>query len=307
MASLGDSITSGVFANFRREDAVHPWAQARFFKQLADYVISGRNPLIIERKPLSWSTGLDTFRRVKSHARRIVQLHKQRRKEEKDLEVDALLFKKYVKAKNFALTGSQVEDVMRDQLPELLEWSEKKLGQAAPDYVTLLIGANDLCSNRADEITSTSNYIEDLAYVVDTILTRSPNTRILVSSLPQVQNVRKTLADEKLTGGKVARTCADLWKMTKICKRLTLEDDPQKNEELALQVKEYFEATQQMVEQRREMYGDRIRFSTALSETPIQPNDVSMDCFHPGPQGQNRLADMTWQASWWSQGTAENN
>ena len=294
MASLGDSITSGAFASFKRINGIYPWAQVRFFNQLTNYVLSGRNPFVIERKNLSWSTGQDKLHRMTSHADRIVKL---RNPKKKGLKLPDLM------VKNFALTGAQVHDVREHQLPELMKWSEKKLGQTAPDYVTILIGANDLCSDFLQTPTTTGQYIDDLSYVVDTLLEKSPNTKILVSAMPQVQKVRSVLAKAKLTGGPIARTCNDIWQLIKVCNRLTLVDDPKSNEELQQQVQDYFEATGQMVEDRRAAYGDRVRFATGPYQTEIHPNDVSMDCFHPAPSGQDKIANSTWKDSWWSDQT----
>lgn len=288
VGALGDSITAGAFANFRRTDGIHPWKAALFFQELVDYVLLGGNASIIERKDLSWSTGYDQRHRVKSHADYLYQL-----RNAEDLP------KFTIRRKNVAVTGALMREVTEEQLPKLLKWSRQNLHKGAPDYVTLLAGANDICGTSEGGMTSTGDYIANLEDTLRTLLEASGDTRVLVSSLPRMNELSVKLANETLTGGDFAGTCSDFWKFSKVCSRVTMPDSPEELAQVELRLQEYFEATQSLVADLQAQFGDRVRFSTVVAQTSPEPHLVSMDCFHPSHVGQNELALKTWKESWW--------
>jgi hypothetical protein len=46
--------------------------------------------------------------------------------------------------------------------------------------------------------------------------------------------------------------------------------------------------------------GDRIRVSEEVVKIDFTENHLSMDCFHPNPEGQRILSAASWQSTWWA-------
>lgn len=283
VASLGDSMTAAAFGGSRRQDGVFPWAQAAFLKDLFAYLLTKGNPLAIERKRWSWATGRDS---VNSHARRLARLMPRGGR--------SLL------AANFAVTGALAADVERDQVEKMFEWSERRLDTAAPDYVIMLVGANDLCGTREGAVTPTHEYYNSVHDTAERILSRAPKTKILLASPPSIDQLHDKIGPAKLFGGGFAKTCRDLWKITKVCSRVTGNVTPDDLALVAAQAREYYEAGQEAVHQLQSRFGDRVRFAPQVYQTEFNANDMAIDCFHPGREGQRRLSEQTWKATWWA-------
>lgn len=283
MGALGDSITAGAMANYRRKDAVQ--TLPLFLAQaLAAFAKNDFTPF--ERRDYSWSTGhFGLPVEVKSHARRLKEL---------------LPFGTNFKVKNAAVSGAESLDVLQDQWPKLRQWSHDKLGRSAPEYVTLLIGANNVCRDLVEDMTPTEVFMSHVGGVMDEILATSPDTHIMVSALPAIETLRDVASDSKLLGFAPAETCRDFWELANVCFTLTREEDPARRAMVAERVRDYNLALRHYAETRRAQYGDRVRVSWNVYEGRFTDNDISVDCFHPNPEGQNKIADYTWTNSWWS-------
>lgn len=283
MGALGDSITAGAMANYRRKDAVE--ILPLFLAQaLAAFATNNFTPF--ERRDYSWSTGHVGFpAEVKSHARRLREL---------------LPFGANFKVKNAAVSGAEGIDVLQDQWPKLRQWSHDKLGRSAPEYVTLLIGANNVCRDLVEDMTPTDVFMSQVGSVMDEILATSPDTHIMVSALPAIETLRDVASNSKLLGFAPAETCRDFWQLANVCYTLTREEDPARRAQVAERVRDYNLALAKYAEARRAQYGDRVRVSMNVYEGRFTENDISVDCFHPNPDGQNKLADYTWANSWWN-------
>jgi lysophospholipase L1-like esterase len=289
MGALGDSITAGAIASYSREQASNPLVQTFLLGKLLRGILT-KDFSSVESPDFSWSTGLDSRQRVMSHAQRLRALV--------NAQPDAPRFV----AHNSAISGAVARTVRTRQLPELQAWSRLTLGQDAPDYVTLLIGPNDICADKVEDMTSTADYIADVSAVVDEMLEKSPRTRVLMVGLPNIASLQGVAREAKLIGrGHIAGTCGELWKTAKFCPTLTLEDDPANRAIIAERVLQYNEALANLATQRATQFGDRIRFADKVYGHAFTADDISIDCFHPGPRGQNILADESWKSSWWTQ------
>ena len=159
-------------------------------------------------------------------------------------------------------------------------------------YVTILIGANDLCTRTVAGMTSIDDFRSRFEDAMSTLSAGSPRARIFVASIPNVYRLWAILKDDLL-----ARLA---WRTLDVCQSL-LEDagstDPAD------------------VARRRSVMQRNIAFNTALAEVcamyvhcridegavfedPFSPEDVSRrDYFHPSLEGQRGLAQVTWASS----------
>ncbi len=282
MGALGDSMTAGALAMFRRQDFVLPWTELMVALRALAYGLTSDLDKVESRK-LSWASGYDTYRRVESHSYRLTQIAH---------------LKKQIPTFNAAVSGAESRDVLNNQLDRMSAWSLKTVNKTYPDYVTLMIGPNDVCADSAAQMVDTPTYHANISRIVDDILVRSPGSKVVVGSLPNIEALRSVAKDARLYWGV---SCEKLWQTVTLCPTLTTENDPYERARVAARVSDFNNALKDIVESRREEFGDRIRFAAKTYQIAFTANHLSIDCFHPNPEGQALLADATWEASWWTQ------
>jgi lysophospholipase L1-like esterase len=281
MGALGDSMSAGALAMFRRQDFVLPWTEFLVAMRAILVGVSGKLDSIESRK-LSWAAGYDPYRRVESHSYRLTQIQH---------------LKKQIPTYNAAVTGDESQHVINGQLGRLNEWSKKNVNKEYPDYVTLMIGPNDACADSTAHMVDTNTYYSNVSRAVDEILAKSPDSKIMVGSIPNIDMLRGVAKDERLYWGV---KCEALWKTVKLCPTLTTLSDPYERSIVATRIADYNNALEDIVESRRAAYGDRIRYASKTYDAKFTADQLSVDCFHPNKHGQAFLADLTWSDSWWT-------
>jgi PKD repeat protein len=160
----------------------------------------------------------------------------------------------------------------------------------APDYVTVLIGGKDLCTDTVAQMTSVADFRSRFATAMSTLTAGSPDSSVYVVSIPNVYQLWNLFK-----GNFVARF---IWAVAGICQSLLANPT----------------STQASDVQRRETVRQRnIAFNTQLAEvcasfdrchfdgnavfnTTFATSDVSGDYFHPSISGQAKLAAVSWTA-----------
>jgi lysophospholipase L1-like esterase len=168
-------------------------------------------------------------------------------------------------------------------------------GQAAnavtqgASYVTILLGANDLCTSSPLTMTSTDNFRTDFARAMAT-LAQEPSRRIFVSSIPNIHQLW-----ELLHTNSVART---VWATARICQSMLGATRKPEERQLVVDREKKFNGILAEVCGR---YADNCRwdggatYNYQFSVSQVSP----LDFFHPSLSGQAALARVTWEASWW--------
>ena len=289
MASIGDSITAGALASFTRSDGYNPFVFPKFLYFIAKFGII-RSFHALENPKRSWAAGLDGG--VNSHATYLRGMARAKRQS----------FSVY----NVAVTGATSSDPVHHndiahQVDAVLNWSEKNLKQGAPDYVTLELGANDLCGDTNAEMTPVTTYGDSIRDGVARLLESNPKSKILIAGIPDVEHLRDVAYNSILTGiGPYAR-CHGLWNSLKVCKNVLIENDPVKRNEVAQRIADYMHELETITQEANEKFGaDHVRFSRAVNAYRFTDAQISIDCFHPNRIGQQSLANVTWADSWWN-------
>jgi lysophospholipase L1-like esterase len=164
-----------------------------------------------------------------------------------------------------------------------------QLGQAAAfgaDYVTVLIGGNDICWNPTPLDTFRGNVQVAFAQY----FAAAPDARVFVSSIPNIYRLWSTLRTNPL---------AQLtWNAFNICpEMLSLSA----TEEQRLQLLELEKSFNDVLASTCAQYAGCRWDAYATFNHPFQTSDVStVDYFHPSIKGQNTLANITWAASYWA-------
>jgi len=217
----------------------------------------------------SWSTG--TSSTVNSHYLRLLALN------------PAISGQNH----NRSVSGAKVAD-LNGQMQQVVALQ--------PDYLTVLIGGNDLCTDTAPGMTSVSAFGSQFATAMATLATGSPNTNVYVSSIPNVYHLW-----ELFKGNWWARF---IWSVGNVCQSLLANPTS---------------TTQADVDRRASVAQRNVDFNAQLASvcaayvhcrwdgnaaynTVFTTSDAAGDYFHPSIAGQAKLAAVSWGAGFWAAG-----
>ena len=314
MVSFGDSITKAAMATLSRSKAHKWWVQIQLpFIALKAIVLRSQ---AANFPSVSWSGGLGVKR-----SRRVYRGGHWVTVSERTYPVRSHAFRLQqqsshsLKVCNVGESGAKGNDLHK-QLERMERFSKRELDGKMPDYATLMIGGNDICKKRRegweDKMTPVDELYAQVEEVVERVLGGSEHSRMLIAALPQIENLQAVAQESQLRliskftaaiipGLHPVRRCRDLWEGLgkPLCDNLFNEEDPVKRALMRQRVNEYNEAFVDLVSKKREIYGDRIRFAWGSFDNEFNDDDLALDCFHPNVNGQNKLAEATWQDSWW--------
>lgn len=156
-------------------------------------------------------------------------------------------------------------------------------------YVTVLMGANDLCTSSVAAMTPTATFRGSFTAALAAFFHADPKAHVFVSSIPDLTQLYTVLQTELL-----AQT---IWAVAHICQSLlSLLDTASDRAAVATQELADNAALQTVC----------ARFSNcrfdgfALYRARFDAADISsVDYFHPSVAGQRLLAAVTWAAGYW--------
>ncbi len=171
----------------------------------------------------------------------------------------------------------------------------------APDYLTVLIGGNDLCTDTVAEMTPVSVFHDQFQAAMATLDTGSPGTHVYVVSIPDVYQLWSLFRNNFF-----ARF---VWASADICQSLlanpasTQAADVQRRAAVRQRNIDYNAALAEVCAQFATcLFDGNAAFNTALTTS-----DVSGDYFHPSIAGQAKLASVSWAAGYtWTSGPPPN-
>jgi PKD repeat protein len=170
-----------------------------------------------------------------------------------------------------------------------------------PDYVTVLIGGNDLCTDTVAQMTSVTDFRAQFEAAMGTLMAGSPNSHAYVVSIPNVYQLWNLFK-----GSWWARF---IWSNADICQSLLANPTSTQpvDVERRAQVSARNEAFNVQLAQVCAAHA-RCRFDgNASFNTPFTTSDVSGDYFHPSVAGQAKLASVSWAAGYpWAVTPPEN-
>lgn len=276
MAALGDSMSAGVLSPYPRQQAILPWHHLRILWNSLQLLATGKRESLAFRH-LSWSTG----HRIDSHYSRL-----------KDLNPKLV-------DKNFAQPSAFSKDIMDLQIPALVQWSQQNLNQDLPDYVTLLIGHNDLCGKTVEEMTSVRDFQKNIHSSIQFLVSQKTKARILVVPLARIDTLPETVGNSFVVPIKGLQRCQQVWKTIPLCTTLTQRESAETQKIVKTRLQDFNKIIKSEVARARAKHGDRIRLASVMESYQPQPNDVAIDCFHANKDAQNRISAKTWSSTWW--------
>ena len=212
----------------------------------------------------SWSTGSTSYDGIASHYERIRRVN------------PAIAGRGY----NNAVSGAKMSAAPSQ--------AEKAVSQGG-GYVTILLGANDLCTASPSTMTSTETFRTQFSQAMATLMAQDQDPYVFVSSIPNIHQLWEVLHTNSL-----ARW---VWTTAKICQSMLGATRTEAERQLVVDREKAFN---QILAQVCAAY-TRCRWDGgAVYNYQFTASQVStLDFFHPSLSGQATLARVTWAASWW--------
>jgi lysophospholipase L1-like esterase len=215
----------------------------------------------------SWSTGGAGWDGIRSHYERI-------------------------RALNSAISGHNYNDsVSGARMSDGPAQAQQAVGQRA-GYVTILMGANDLCTSSPSTMTSVATFRSETHETLQALDSGLPGrSRIFVASIPDVYQLWALYHTDA--------TAELVWGIAGICQSLLSPARTDADRQLVRQRNIDFNAVlaDECAQVARCLFDGDAVFDYAFGR-----DDVSkLDYFHPSLTGQAHLAAVTWAHSWWSQ------
>lgn len=219
-----------------------------------------------DHPPESWSTGGGPFDGITSHYERLRVLK------------PSIYGHNY----NDAKTGAKMRDATGQ--------AQAAVTQGAR-YVTILMGANDVCTSSTATMTSTADFQAQFSTAMSVLAAGLPDgSHVFVSSIPNVYQLWQILHTNA--------TAELVWTIAGICQSMLSPSNTEADRQAVLEREQAFNRVLANV---CGQYAFCLFDNDATFNYRFATSDVSkLDYFHPSLAGQAALATLTWQHSWWS-------
>jgi lysophospholipase L1-like esterase len=181
---------------------------------------------------------------------------------------------------NDAKTGAKMAD---------LDGQVKTAASQGVRYLTVLMGANDLCTSSAATMTSTATFTAQFGQALGDFFAADPTAHVYVSSLPNIYQLWSVLHTNS-----AARST---WSTFGICQSMLNNSNTDTQRQLVVAQEA---ADNQALLNTCAKYSNCRWDNYAGFNFSFPAGDIStVDYFHPNIQGQNDVARVTWGASYW--------
>jgi lysophospholipase L1-like esterase len=190
-----------------------------------------------------------------------------------------------IKGKNFndAKTGAKMVDLAGQMSSAVSQGVQ---------YVTVLMGANDVCTSSESTMTDITTFRNQFQSAMTSLTTGLPNVRVFVSSIPNIYNLWSILK-----GNSTARA---VWSLYGICQSMLVnpQSTAQTDIDRRARVQQRNIDFNTQLAQVCALYTQCLFDNNATYNTAFVTSDVSTrDYFHPTIAGQAKLARVSWCAS----------
>lgn len=215
--------------------------------------------LLRDSPQFSWATGADPH--VDSQYDRLVALHP-------------------------AISGHTYNDARTGATMSALDGQLAQAARQHADYVTVLMGANDLCTKTAAQMTPTTVFRNQFAEAVERFTRADPHAELFVASIPNLRQLWSVLHTNLAARG--------TWRLFGICQSMLSEHNTDRDRAA---VDEREQADNAALAEVCGRYANCRFDNLATYHLRFTAEDVSSgDFFHPSKRGQATLAATTWKA-----------
>jgi len=193
-----------------------------------------------------------------------------------------------------AITGHAYNDARTGaKMGALATQAQTSVAQGA-EYVTILLGANDACTETEGQMTTVSAFRTRFRAGMDVLAAQQPQPRVLVASIPDLRRLWQV--------GRNSSSARAAWSAYGICQSMLARP---------------LSTDQADVDRRARVRQRVVDFNAALADVcsaysfcrydggavfgyPFTLSQLSgWDYFHPNTAGQAALAEVTWDAGYW--------
>lgn len=205
-------------------------------------------------------------------------------------------------AQSSAISGHNANDAATGAvMADLAGQMQTVVGQH-PDYVTVLMGANDLCTDTTAQMTSVTDFDTQFRAALAVLKAGDPGALVFVASIPDVYHLWEILKDNS--------SARSAWSLYGVCQSLLANPLSTAQADVARRalVQQRNVDDNAVLAQACSDYGPNCRFDgNAVFNYPFTPSQVNThDYFHPNVAGQAVLAGVTWDASFWGSSAPAN-
>jgi lysophospholipase L1-like esterase len=216
----------------------------------------------------SWSTGGGRFDGIQSHYERILAL------------------KPSIAGRNYnnARAGAKMAHAPAQ--------AQAAVTQRAR-YVTILMGANDVCTSSSSTMTSVDDFRAQFSATMNVLASGlPPRSHVFVASIPNVYQLWQLFRNDLVA--------QFVWSVAGICQSMLSTTNTEEDRQAVLAREQAFNQVLEEVCGRHAncRFDDYATFNFAFSTNHVS----KLDYFHPSLAGQATLASLTWQHSWWATG-----
>ncbi len=182
---------------------------------------------------------------------------------------------------NYSVSGARVADTLTQ--------AQSAVHQQV-QYVTILIGADDVCTSTIGSMTPTSSFQSAFEATMSTLESGLPaGAHIFVASIPNIFQLWSQLHTNP--------TAQIVWSVGHICQSmLAPANTPSQRQQVVAQE----QADNGVLASVCGLYANCRWDGGATYNYTFSASDVStLDFFHPSQTGQAKVAALTWNASWW--------
>ena len=166
-------------------------------------------------------------------------------------------------------------------------------GADQPEYLTVLIGGNDICTSTEAGMTEVNVFREQFVAAMETLRAASPNTQVYVVSIPRVMGLYELFKDDGWAHF--------IWAIGGVCQSLLARptSTDQADIDRRLRVAQRNIDFNTVLAEVCALYQPCRTDGGAVYETDFLASDVARDYFHPSTSGQAKLAAVSWAHGYW--------
>ena len=192
-------------------------------------------------------------------------------------------------ALNPAINGHEFNDAKTGAKMADLDGQVKTAASQQVQYLTVFMGANDLCTSSAATMTPTATFTAQFEQALHDFFAADPSAHVYVSSLPNIYQLWSVLHNNS--------SARSTWSLFGICQSMLNNSNTEAQRQLVVAQEA---ADNQALLNTCAQYANCRWDNLAGFNFVFPAGDIStVDYFHPNIQGQNDVARITWKASYW--------
>jgi lysophospholipase L1-like esterase len=190
-----------------------------------------------------------------------------------------------------AITGHNYNDsVSGARMSDAPGQAARVVGQQAA-YVTILMGANDLCTSSAATMTPVATFRAQFQQTLATLAAGLPaRAHLFVSSIPNIHQLWQLYHTDWLA--------STVWSTAHICQSMLSTSNTDADRQAVVDREAAFNAV--LAEECGKLASCRFDGGAVFGYAFTRSQVSKLDYFHPSLSGQAALANLTWARSWWA-------